>query len=118
MARLGIAAVAGVLFIAATPLVLQATISFMNPDKAVADAMLTYVSIRLLSSPMALGNFVVLGLLLGQGKAMQGLYLQFLLNGVNVVMTIWFGLVLGWGVAGIAWGTLLGETVALAVGLS
>ena len=58
---IGIAAVAGMLFIAATPLVLQATISFMNPDKAVADAMSTYVSIRLLSSPMALGNFVVLG---------------------------------------------------------
>ncbi|CAN7615821.1 MATE family efflux transporter [Phyllobacterium sp. LjRoot231] len=114
---IGIAAVVGVLFIAATPLVVQATISFMNPDKAIADAMSTYVSIRLLSSPMALGNFVVLGLLLGQGKAMQGLYVQLLLNGVNVVMTIWFGLVMGWGVAGIAWGTVLGETVALVVGL-
>lgn len=115
---LGIAVIAGSLFIAATPLVLQAALSFMNPDKAVADAMSTYVSIRLLSSPMALGNFVVLGLLLGQGKAMQGLYLQLLLNGVNVVMTIWLGLVLGWGVAGIAWGTVLGESAALLVGLS
>jgi putative MATE family efflux protein len=114
---IGIAALAGVLFIIATPLILQATISFMDPDDAVANAMSTYVSIRLLSSPMALGNFAILGLLLGQGKAMQGLYLQLLLNGVNVVMTIWFGLVLGWGVAGIAWGTVLGETVALAVGL-
>ncbi|PSH60073.1 MATE family efflux transporter [Phyllobacterium endophyticum] len=114
---IGIAALAGVLFIIATPLILQATISFMNPDDAVANAMSTYVSIRLLSSPMALGNFAILGLLLGQGKAMQGLYLQLLLNGVNVVMTIWFGLVLGWGVAGIAWGTVLGETVALVVGL-
>jgi putative MATE family efflux protein len=114
---IGIAALAGVLFIIATPLILQATISFMHPDDAVANAMSTYVSIRLLSSPMALGNFAILGLLLGQGKAMQGLYLQLLLNGVNVVMTIWFGLVLGWGVAGIAWGTVLGETVALAVGL-
>ncbi|MBP0500589.1 hypothetical protein J8J32_21175, partial [Mycobacterium tuberculosis] len=80
--------------------------------------MSTYVSIRLFSSPMALGNFVVLGLLLGQGKAMQGLYLQFLLNGVNVVMTCWLGLVMGWGVAGIAWGTVLGESVALVVGLT
>ncbi|UXN63090.1 MATE family efflux transporter [Phyllobacterium sp. A18/5-2] len=115
---LGIAVIAGSLFIAATPLVLQAALSFLNPDKAVADAMSTYVSIRLLSSPMALGNFVVLGLLLGQGKAMQGLYLQLLLNGVNVVMTIWLGLVLGWGVAGIAWGTVLGESAALLVGLS
>ncbi len=115
---IGIAVVAGMLFIAATPLILQATISFMNPDKAIADAMSTYVSIRLLSSPMALGNFVVLGLLLGQGKAMQGLYLQLLLNGVNVVTTIWLGLVMGWGVTGIAWGTVLGETVALIVGLS
>ena len=115
---IGIALVAGVLFIAITPLILSITINFMNPDKAVADAMSTYVSIRLLSSPMALGNFVVLGLLLGQGKAMQGLYLQFLLNGVNVVMTIWLGLVLGWGVIGIAWGTVLGESAALIVGLA
>jgi multidrug resistance protein, MATE family len=115
---LGVAVFAGMLFIIATPLVLQATISFMNPDKAVADAMSTYVSIRLLSSPMALGNFVVLGLLLGQGKAMQGLYLQLLLNSVNVVMTIWLGLVMGWGVEGIAWGTVLGETAALLVGLT
>jgi multidrug resistance protein, MATE family len=115
---IGIALIAGLAFIAATPLILHATISFMNPDKAIADAMSTYVSIRLLSSPMALGNFVVLGLLLGQGKAMQGLYLQFLLNGINVVMTIWLGLIMGWGVEGIAWGTVLGETVALLVGLA
>ena len=115
---LGIAVLAGMLFMAATPLILKGTISFMNPDQAVADAMSTYVSIRLLSSPMALANFVVLGLLLGQGKAMQGLYLQFLLNGVNVAMAIWLGLIMGWGVAGIAWGTLLGETSALIVGLT
>lgn len=115
---IGIAMVAGMAFIAATPLVLQITVSFMSPDKAVSDAMSTYVSIRLLSSPMALGNFVVLGLFLGQGKAMKGLYLQLLLNGVNVVMTIWLGLVLGWGVSGIAWGAVLGESAALVVGLS
>ncbi|MHC1550090.1 MATE family efflux transporter [Phyllobacterium sp. K27] len=115
---MGIALIVGLFFIAATPLILRATISFMNPDKAIADAMSTYVSIRMLSSPMALGNFVVLGLLLGQGKAMQGLYLQFLLNGINVVMTIWLGLILGWGVVGIAWGTVLGESIALLVGLT
>lgn len=115
---IGIAFIAGVIFIAAMPLIIGAAISFMNPDRAVADAMLAYVSIRLLSSPMALGNFVVLGLLLGQGKAMQGLYLQFLLNGVNIIMTIWLGLVLGWGVAGIAWGTVLGESIALLAGLA
>ncbi|MBA8903649.1 MATE family efflux transporter [Phyllobacterium sp. P30BS-XVII] len=115
---IGIAVVVGFVFIAITPLVLTGTIRFMNPDSAVANAMSTYVSIRLFSSPMALGNFVVLGLLLGQGKAMQGLYLQFLLNGVNVIMTYWLGLVQGWGVAGIAWGTVLGESVALLVGLT
>ncbi len=115
---IGIAVVVGFVFIAITPLVLTGTIRFMNPDSAVANAMSTYVSIRLFSSPMALGNFVVLGLLLGQGKAMQGLYLQFLLNGVNVIMTYWLGLVQGWGVTGIAWGTVLGESVALLVGLT
>ncbi len=115
---ISIALMVGLVFIAAMPLIIGATISFMNPDKAVADAIRTYVSIRLFSSPMALGNFVVLGLLLGQGKAMQGLYIQFLLNGVNIIMTIWLGLVMGWGVVGIAWGTVLGESVALLVGLA
>jgi MATE family multidrug resistance protein len=114
---IGIALVAGLVFIVATPFILAGAVSFMNPDKSVTDAMSTYISIRLLSSPMALGNYVVLGLLLGQGKAMQGLYLQLLLNGINIAMTIWLGLILGWGVAGIATGTLIGESVALIVGL-
>ncbi|MCO4318786.1 MATE family efflux transporter [Phyllobacterium sp. 21LDTY02-6] len=114
---IGIALIAGIVFILATPLVLMATNRFMQPDPAVSAAMSTYVTIRLLSSPMALANYAVLGLLLGQGRAMQGLYLQFLLNGINIAMTIGLGLLAGWGVAGIAWGTVLGEGIALVVGL-
>lgn len=111
-----IAMVAGLIFIAISPLIISLTNRFMEPGDGVAGAMATYVSIRLLSSPMALANYTILGLLLGQGKAMLGLYLQFLLNGINIVVSIWFGLYLDWGVAGVAWGAVLGETIAAMVG--
>lgn len=112
-----IALVLGILLIAASQLIKGAGLLFMQPSPDVAEAMSTYLSIRLLSSPMALVNFAVLGVLLGQGRAMLGLSLQFLLNGVNIAMSIWLGLALEWGVAGVAWGTVIAESVAAAAGI-
>ncbi|MGH6762972.1 MAG: MATE family efflux transporter [Phyllobacterium sp.] len=108
---------AGLLFILATPLIIKAALAFMTPGEGVAEAMSTYVSIRLLSSPMALVNYTILGLLLGQGRAVLGLYIQFLLNGINIMMSVLLGLYLELGVAGVAWGTVIGETAAALLGI-
>ena len=42
--------------------------------------------------------------------------LQTLLNGINIVGSIYFGLHLGWAVEGVAFGTILGEATAAIVG--
>lgn len=112
-----IALALGILLIIASQPIEAAGLLFMQPPPDVAEAMSTFLSIRLLSSPMALVNFAVFGVLLGQGKAMLGLSLQFLLNGVNIAMSIWLGYALKWGLPGVAWGTVIAESVAAAAGM-
>lgn len=77
----------------------------------------TYLNIRIWSAPAALVNFVLLGWLLGVQRAQTALLLQLLLNGINIVLDLVFVLGFGWGVAGVAWATLLAELVAAAAGL-
>ncbi|MFC0245032.1 MATE family efflux transporter [Falsochrobactrum ovis] len=112
-----IALAAGTGMILCLPLILTIASDFIHPTPATAAAMVTYVSIRMLSAPLALINYSVLGLLLGRGQGVLGLSLQVLLNGINIVLCIILGLELGWGVAGVAWATVAGETVAAIVGL-
>lgn len=112
-----IAIVAGLLMILSLPLVLTIASDFIHPTPATQEAMVTYVSVRMFSAPVALINYSVLGLLLGRGQGILGLSLQVLINGINIVLCIVLGLELGWGVAGVAWATVTGETVAAIVGL-
>ncbi|MDX1606865.1 MAG: MATE family efflux transporter, partial [Candidatus Competibacterales bacterium] len=76
-----------------------------------------YFSIRIWGAPAALANFALIGLFIGLGRTRQVLHLQLLLNGLNIVLDLWFAGLLQWGVAGIALGTALSEWSALAVGL-
>src|SRR5699024_7271214 len=69
------------------------------------------------SAPATLGNFVLLGYLLGCQRVMISLALQVALNIVNLLATLTLVLVFDWGVAGIGAGTALAEWVALIAGL-
>ena len=108
----------GAALVLASPLIAQAGAWFMAAEPAVTEAMSAYVLIRLVSAPFALANYAVLGYVLGRGEARLGLGLQLLLNLTNIVLSIALGLWLGWGIAGVAWGTVIGEVVAAIVGLS
>lgn len=113
-----IAIAAGLLMILCLPIILVVTEGFMQPTVATLSATITYVSIRILSAPFALLNYSVLGLLLGRGEGLLGLGLQILLNGINISLSLYFGLILQWGIAGVAWGTFTGELIAALVGVS
>jgi multidrug resistance protein, MATE family len=75
-----------------------------------------YFSIRIWSAPAALANYVVLGWLLGIGRTNMVLVLQILLNGANILLDLLFVLGFGWGVAGVAWATVIAQYLALAGG--
>lgn len=100
-----------------SPLLLSAGLFLMAPSPDVAEVTSTYFTIRVLSAPMALANYAMLGFVLGRGQGMTGLLLQAIINGINIVLSIALGLGLGWGVSGIAWGTFAGETVGALAGL-
>ncbi len=84
----------------------------------VAAAALLYVSVRIWSAPFGLVNYAVLGWVIGRGESGSGLLLQTLLNGVNIALSVFFVLGLGWGVAGAAWGSVVGEVATAIAGVA
>lgn len=113
-----IALVSGLALILLAPVIASMGGWFMGAESRVTEAMDIYVRIRLLSAPVSLMNYAILGYFLGRGEAGTGLFLQLVLNGVNIMLSIWLGLHLGWGIAGVAWGTVVGETVAALFGFA
>lgn len=113
-----IALVAGVVFAIVAPLVAMAGIWFIDAEPRVDAALDTYVRIRLLGAPFSLINYVILGYVLGRGEGGLALFLQIILNSVNIALSILLGLKLGWGVAGVAWGTVAGEALAGVLGMA
>ncbi|WEK51781.1 MAG: MATE family efflux transporter [Candidatus Kaistia colombiensis] len=90
----------------------------LGGSPAVQAATSEYYSIRVFSTPFALANYVMLGWLIGLGRSTLGLVLQTFLNGLNIVLNIAFVLGLGWGIAGSAWGTTIGEAMTAILGLA
>jgi MATE family multidrug resistance protein len=89
----------------------------LGAQGAVLLAARSYSLIRVFSAPFALGNYTILGTLLGRGQAGAGLALQLLLNGTNILVCIGTVLYLHWGVQGAAWAAVAGEAAAFLAGI-
>jgi putative MATE family efflux protein len=114
---LATALVCGVVIILAAGPLRAAGLWIMAPDAATASATTHWFLIRALSVPAGLANFAIFGYLLGRAQARIGLFLQILINAINIVLTILLGLRLGYGIEGIAWATVTAEITGAAVGL-
>lgn len=104
-------------------LILQAPIKwiafwFYNPSGETDALARLYYDIRIWSAPAALANYVCLGWLIGIGKTRWVLVLQLVINGVNIGLDFLFVLVFDWGVAGVAWSTVIAGYMALVVGVA
>ncbi|MDR9776785.1 MATE family efflux transporter [Rhizobium hidalgonense] len=107
----------GLALLLLSPLLMTAGLKLMGAEGAIAEATGTYFAIRMLAAPAALANYEILGFVLGRGQGKVGLLLQALINGVNILLSIYLGLSLGWGVAGVAWATMAGEAIGAIAGL-
>lgn len=114
---LAIAISSGIVMILLSPLIIGLGLWFMAPSEAVADATKTYFLIRMLSAPFSLGNYAILGWLLGLGKSYTSLAVQVVLNGTNIIFSIYLGLILEWGIEGVAIATIIGEILAFVIGI-
>lgn len=77
----------------------------------------SYYAIRVWSAPATLGNYAILGCLIGLQNTRAALAAQLLLNLTNVFLDLVFVLGFGWGVKGVAFASLLSEYLALIFGL-
>jgi MATE family multidrug resistance protein len=89
----------------------------MGGSESVTRAAKTYFTIRIWSAPLALGNYVVLGWLIGQARAKLALGMQITINLINVAATVVLVLVLDFGIAGAAIAALIAEAAGLLLGL-
>ncbi|WP_245198318.1 MATE family efflux transporter [Jiella mangrovi] len=107
----------GLGLIVAEPLLMHLGLLAIAPGPNVAEAASTYVFVRMFSAPFALTNYAILGSVLGRGRSGLALVLQIVVNGTNIALSILFGLVLGWGITGVALGTICGEAAGCLAGL-
>src|ERR1700676_391273 len=89
----------------------------MGGSEGVTRAARVYFAIRIWSAPLALANYVVLGLLIGQARAGLALAVQFAINIVNMAATVLLVLGLDAGIAGAAVAAVVAEAVGLVLGV-
>jgi len=94
-----------------------AAFSLLEGSPSALDAGQNYYKIRIWGAPAALTNFIIVGWLIGVQQARAALLIQIFMNGLNALLDIVFVVKLGWGVAGIAAGTLIAEYSALVLGI-
>ncbi|TRW99163.1 MATE family efflux transporter [Paracoccus sp. M683] len=76
-----------------------------------------YLTIRIWGAPATIALYAITGWLIAIERTRAVLALQLVQNGLNVVLDVWFVLGLGFGVAGVAWATLIAEWAGVALGL-
>ncbi|WP_292596684.1 MATE family efflux transporter [Mesorhizobium sp.] len=104
-----IATVSGVVIVCLQWSIISAGITLMGGSGAVQHSAADYAYARIWSSPASLGNFVVLGYLLGSQRVSLALVLQIGMNILNLAATLLLAIGLDWGVAGIGAGTAVAE---------
>ena len=90
----------------------------MGGSEGVTRAAKTYFTIRIWSAPLSLGNYVVLGWLIGQARARLALGTQIAINLINMATTLLLVLVFDYGIAGAAIAAVVAEAAGLLLGVA
>ena len=117
MRALMIGVAAGVAFIAAQALVFMGAFALAPASAEVEGLARDYLTIRIWGAPATIALYAVTGWLIAIERTRGVLVLQLWMNGLNIVLDLWFVLSLGWGVEGVAVATLIAEWTGLALGL-
>jgi MATE family multidrug resistance protein len=91
--------------------------AIMGGSDAVTSAAKSYFFIRLWSAPLTLGNYVILGWLVGQARTGIALILQVGINLINMALTALLVLQFDFGISGAAIATVAAEIAGFSAGL-
>lgn len=97
----------------------SATLWFMEGSQGVESAASQYFSIRIFAAPATLSLYAVKGWLIGMQNSRTPMWIAIAINIINVVVSYIFAITFGWGIKGVALGTLVAQWggLILAVGL-
>ncbi|WP_243450872.1 MATE family efflux transporter [Sphingosinicella sp. CPCC 101087] len=110
---LGAAFLIGLVLLALMPLAIPAGLELLHARGAVADSARTYVGIRYWGGLLWLANAALVGWLIGRKRVRAVLAIEVVANIVHIGLDLLFVLGFGWGVAGVAFATLLSEGLKL-----
>ena len=112
-----VAGAGGLLLIALQAPIFAGSFRIAPASAEVEDLARSYMRIRIWSAPAIIALFGVTGWLIALERTRAVLLIQLWMNGLNIVLDLWFVLGLGWGVEGVAWATFLAEWSGLGAGL-
>ncbi len=104
-----VAAIAGIAIILLQIPLFWAVIKATPASPEVEGMAHQYMAIRIWSAPAAITLYALSGWLIAHERTRAMLLLQVWMNGLNIVLDLWFVLGLGWGVEGVAVATLIAE---------
>lgn len=107
----------GILLQGSVFFLLEPIIGWMNASEAAAPHALAYLRIRLLSAPIALVNFAILGFFIGRQDSRAPLYILLAANLLNIGLDFLFILGLGLDARGAAAATVCADIFACMLGL-
>jgi MATE family multidrug resistance protein len=112
-----IAGAAGLALIALHPALFALALMASPASTEVESLARTYLDIRIWSAPAAIAVYAMTGWLIAAERTRAVLIIQLGMNGLNVVLDLWFVLGLDLGVAGVAAATVIAEIAGAAIGL-
>lgn len=103
----------GILLILLQTFILKLATVWMSASDEVIALVGEYFRIRIWGAPATLISYALLGGFIGLGKTKELLWVQLLLNGVNIGLNVLFVVGFQMGIKGIALGTVIAEYIAL-----
>jgi len=113
----GLALGLGAALILLQEFILLLSIKAFAPPDTVSVLTAEYFRIRIWAAPASLLVYAASGVLFGLARTGLVLVQQLVLNLTNAILNVIFVVLLGMGVAGVAWGTLIAQWLAALVGL-
>jgi MATE family multidrug resistance protein len=112
-----LATAAGVSFILLQGLLFWGAFLLAPTSPEVETLARSYLQIRIWGAPATIALYAVTGWLIAVENTRGVFVLQIWMNGLNIILDLWFVLGLGWGVEGVAIATLFAEWTGVLLGL-
>jgi len=112
-----IAGVGGLLLILLQIPIFAAAFMLSPASPEVENLARDYLQIRIWTAPAAIAVYAATGWLVAMERTTGVFWVQFVMNGINILLDLWFVLGLGWGVEGVAIATVIAELTGAGLGI-